>query len=446
MRRVACVVLPQIHAEIAADPSLSPLRAALERVGEVALAFGTTVSLGALGEEADIAWVEIGGCANLHGGEARLADSLAKRVRGLGHACRVAVSDGPRIASMVARFGPASPAIVPEGQGAKALRALPVAALALNEELTKWLEDLGLSTCGDLQGLPRGSLSSRLDDRAADVIAVLSGDDRAPLTAWHPPEVPEERVEFEWAVSSIDGLVFAVRALCDRLAARLAGRVAAASRVAITLSLDRAFLPPGTDTTLSIELALPAPVAKAADLFSVVRTRLDRVELAAPVLAVTLRALDLALAAPRPLDLLEPEPKADRALPRVVAELVADLGASRLGTLALVDTWAPDERTRLVPMGERSSVGPGPWRVTSAIEPSRLIAPVRLSIESLARSSSLLLARFDGVEWWRRRCVRRDFWAAWLVDPSGPRESAPAALAWIEIEPRGNGWLRGWID
>src|ERR1700677_3966406 len=339
MRRIACATLPQIRAEVARDPSLASPRAALERVGEVAHAFGTTVMLDMPGDETGVVWIEIGGCAHLHGGEASLAKTLAARVASLGHACRVAIADGPRVASMVARFGVRSAteeaAIVPAGQGAAALRALPVAALALDEERTQWLVDLGLATCGDLQRVPRGALASRLDERAPDVLALLAGDDRAPLAPWRPPEVPEEKVELEWPASGTEALVFVAKTLCDRLAARLAGRGMGASRLAIVLSLDRAFVPPGVDVAFPVELALPGPIAKAADLFSVVRTRLDRVELPAPVLAVALRALDLARVAPRPLDLLEPEPKAERALPRVVAELAADLGASRLGTLAL---------------------------------------------------------------------------------------------------------------
>jgi protein ImuB len=443
MRRVACIALAQLRFEIEKDPLRSSSRAALERVAEVALGFGTTA---AIDDNTDVVWLEIGGCAHLHGGEAPLAKALAWRVTMLGHACRVAIADGPRVASMIARFAPPGVVLVQAGQGAAALGALPVASLGLDEERTQWLVDLGFSTCGDLQRMPRGSLASRLDDRAADVLALLSGDDRAPLVSWRPPEVPEEKVEFEWAASSVEGLVFGAKTLCDRLAARLAGRVSAASRLAIVLSLDRAFVPEGANTSFAIELALPAPIAKADDLFAVVRTRLDGVELPAPVLAVTLRALDLASAVARSLDLLEPEPKAERALPRVVAELLADLGPSRLGTLGLIDTWALDERTRLVPLGERPPAVRRTRMGTTALEPTRLIAPVHLSIESIAKSSSLLLARVDDVEWWRRSSGRRDFWAAWLVDSRAVQDPVPSALAWVEVGPEGDGWLRGWMD
>src|SRR5580698_8745901 len=106
----------------------SAVRAALERLAEVALAFGPTASFDVV---TDVVWVEIGGCAHLVGGESELAQALAARVRALGHACRVSIADGPRIAAAVACFAPANrsrggvPIIVQRGEGANAMRALP---------------------------------------------------------------------------------------------------------------------------------------------------------------------------------------------------------------------------------------------------------------------------------------------------------------------------------
>ncbi len=154
----------------------SAVRAGLARVAEVALAFGPSTSFDVA---TDVVWVEIGGCAHLHGGEGELAQALEGRVRALGHACRVSIADGPRIASAVARFGtvarsrgpraavrePTAALIVPEGKGDEAMRALPVEALGLggeDESLAVWFRDLGLRTCGDLQDLPRRSLGTRL--------------------------------------------------------------------------------------------------------------------------------------------------------------------------------------------------------------------------------------------------------------------------------------------
>jgi protein ImuB len=411
------------------------VQGALARVAEVALAFGPVVGLGAAD---DVVCVDVGGCAHLHGGEATLARGLAARVKALGHACRVAVADGPRIASAVARFGGGAEgeaAVVPEGQGAAAMKVLPVAALALDGDATRWLRDLGLRRCGDLQTLPRRSLGTRLGARAHDVMQLLDGEDRAPLAAWRPPEVPEERVELEWGAESIEALAFVTKTLCDRLAARLHGRAMATTRLELVLGLDRA-LCEGADPVSALGIVLPAPLARASDLLAVVRARLERHVLAAPVLVVKLRALELVRPPSRTLDLLEPEPVADRVLPRLVAELSAELGAARVGVLSLVDGWAPDERTRLVPF---NAPPPAPRHslTTPAVEPTRLVPPQRLPRESLAEVT--LLARYEAVEWWRRSPGRRDVGAAWIAS------RGEGALGWIELGDDA-GTLRGWFD
>jgi protein ImuB len=264
---------------------------------------------------------------------------------------------------------------------------------------------------------------------------LLDGEDRAPLDAWRPPEVPEERVELEWGAESTEALAFVMKTLCDRLAARLHGRAMAAARLELMLTLDRA-LCEGVAHVSTLTVVLPAPLARAADLLAVLRVRLEPHTLAAPVLAVTLRAPELARAPGRTLDMLDPEPRATQALPRLVAELAAELGAPRVGVLALSDTWSPDERTRLVPYGA-SPVSPHPARCTSALEPSRLVEPSHVTRDEL--TLVIPLARYEAVEWWRRGPRRRDLAAAWIG--SGDL----GALAWVELG-EDDALVRGWVD
>jgi len=436
---------------------------ALARVAEVAMAFGPAA---AFDVTEDVVWVEVGGCAHLYGegrspaspepgrvlGEVALAQGLEARVRELGHACAVSVADGPRIASAVARYAEArqgEPRIVPPGQGSQAMRALPIAALALDDDVARWLCDLGLRRCGDLQKLPRRSLGTRLGARAHDVMQLLDGEDRAPLDAWRPPEVPEERVELEWGACSVEALAFVLKTLCDRLAARLHGRAMAASRLDLVLTLDRALVDlretVACDSQALCEAAahvstltalLPSPLSRAADLLAVLRVRLEQHTLAAPVLVATLRAPELARAPGRTLDLLEPEPRATLALPRLVAELAAELGSARVGVLALCDTWSPDERTRLVPYG-LSTPAPRHAMCTSVLEPSRLVEPSHVTREELALVTPR--TRYEATEWWRRGPRRRDMAAAWL----GSGQSG--ALAWVELG-EDEALVRGWVD
>jgi hypothetical protein len=133
-----------------------------------------------------------------------------------------------------------------------------------------------------------------------------------------------------------------------------------------------------------------------------------------------------------------------------------------VGTLVLIDTWSPEERTRLMPFGATkrgscAAVGAADVPcalVTSAIEPSRLVhssRPIGRPLDSL--EGAALLARLEAVEWWRQRSPRRDFCAVW--DGEGfawvevRTETRSAAAAGITTGDSGEEKVcrvRGWID
>jgi protein ImuB len=180
-------------------------------------------------------------------------------------------------------------------------------------------------------------------------------------------------------------------------------------------------------------------MATAAELLGVARARVESWTIAAPVLAVALRATELARKEGRALDLFEPEAKAARTLPRLVAELAAELGADRVGTLALGNTWRPEERTRLVPYGSRVEPGSAPRGISLesiAPEPARFLT---MPIAARGFEPVRLLARVESVEWWRFGSESRDFVAAW-----SDREKR---MAWVAIDrERGDAVVRGWMD
>jgi len=375
-------------------------------------------------------------------------------VRALGHTCRIAVADGPRIAAAVAsfgQFGANRSAVVPRGRGAEAMRVLPLEALDLAPQVTEWLSELGLHTCGDLQKLPRPALGVRLGASANDVFLLLDGEDRAPLTPWRPPEVLEERFELDWGARGLDAMAFVLKTLCDRLAARLRGRALGVTRLSLALTLDRALCEDMTVDSnerpwaIDAPIMLPAPMVRAEDLLAIVRARLERFELPAPVLAVGLRAEGLASVPGRALDWLAPEPRGERELPRLVAALAAELGESSVGTLATVDTWIADERTRFVPMlsatSPKSTASPA-----LGFEPTRLVRG-RSPLPRSVLGGALHLARVEGAEWWRRGVIRSDWFAVWLGEESAAGRGC--GLGWVELGPSPGAKepeLRGWFD
>ncbi|MGO9712996.1 MAG: hypothetical protein ACLQBL_29325 [Polyangiaceae bacterium] len=423
------------------------VRDVLHAVAEAALCFGRTASID---EARDVVCVDVTGCGHLFGGEEGLARALGERIGAMHHGpARVTIAEGPRVAAAIVRaLRKRETYVVPSGRNAEAIRALPITALPIAPGSIAWLGKLGLAKIGDLQKLPASGLATRLGAAHAEVMSLLAGDDGAPLDPYVPPEVPEERAELEYGIDKTEALLFVVKTLCDRLAARLAGRAMATVRLEVVLSLDHGIARDSAKEA-SLQIAVPSPLASASELLAVVRARVESWTIPAPILAVALRATELARKEGTALDLFVPEAKADRALPRLVAELVADLGERSVGTLALANTWIPEERSTLVPFDRlrrsHSPHLPHPSLVSQAPEPSRVLgAP--LIVEGMEPLH--LIARIDAVEWWRARQTgqaggARDFVTAW--------DARDGRLAWVAVD-RDSGQAQararvlGWMD
>ncbi len=401
------------------------------------------------------------------------------------------------------------PTVVKPGENAAAIASLPVSMLPIPSEDVRWLTKIGVRTIQELRQLPREGLGTRLGARAREVISLAYGEDRAPLTSYVPPEVPVEEAQLEYGIEGTQALTFVAKTLTDRLAARLQGRAVAAARVELELKLDAAMLrdrehdrtparrrdvegppsapmrsvtmgtsarfpnppaatmgtsarfpnPPavtmGTSArsaTVLVALDLPVPLSLASDLLAALRPKIERLVLEAPVLSASLRAPVLVQKRAAALSLFEPQPKAERALPRLVAELVSDLGSHAVSKLVLGDSWVPEERSRLVPFHHpdvraRASASEITQRekkqtrflLSSVPEPTRLLVEPRPVTRENVRVTRHL-TRVEALEWWksipsaeepsaRRRPV--DYVEAWIDD----------GAAWVEID-RATGAMR----
>jgi protein ImuB len=282
----------------------------------------------------------------------------------------------------------------------------------------------------------------------------MDGDDRSPLTPYVPPEVPEEEATLEYGVTGTEALTFVTKSLTDRLASRLKARAVAAGRVELSFGLDGALLEDRGSAKELVVCELPAPLCAAGDLLAALRPRLERLVLRAPVLSAKLRAPVLVHKPEIALSLFEAEPKAERALPRLVAELAADLGEEAVGALVLGDSWVPEERSQFVASVARARVRsartPSSKKrrhlLSSIPEPTRILGEP----ESVARERVKIvrhLSRAELLEWWKRPPDTKerarqgsggvDHVVAWISD----------AAAWVEIN-RANGVarVRGWFD
>jgi protein ImuB len=448
--------------------------AALGRVAEVALGFGPTVAF----EAPDTVWVDTGGALSLFGSENELAAELSGRVRALGHAARVAVASGPRLAQAFARWappgrGPERAIVVPPDRERELAGELPLRALPIDAERAAFLVRLGVLTVGELAKLPRAAAAARLGDDAGRILDLCEAKDPEPLVAYAPPGVPVEETSWDDPLSGTEPLLFVLRGLAARLSARLAGRGEAAQKLALTVKLDRSIAAlEGVPAERTLVFDLASPLWREEEIRRVVGSRLERQKLGAPSLALRLEAPAVIRALGRQLELSRVSggitgEKGLESLPVVLAELAADVGKDNVGVLTLVDAHRPEKKSRLAPALEPEAHPARPPKkapgrrggirkaqpATPLAAPTRLLAkPVRLSA-ALRPGATLRIEhrlytieslcfdrRLEAVEWWKSP-VSRDYLRLWLSGAEGGFE----ALVYVDRET-GARWLAGSFD
>ena len=101
----------------------------------------------------------VDGCAHLRGGEGPFLEEVHRYWVGRGYRIRLAMAGSLGAAWALARAGMMT--LVPPGEDAEALAALPVILLRLPDDVIERLHALGLSTIGSVMNLPRPMLASR---------------------------------------------------------------------------------------------------------------------------------------------------------------------------------------------------------------------------------------------------------------------------------------------
>lgn len=210
---------------------------------------------------------------------------------------------------------------------ARRLDALPVAMLPQAQPRLDWLHDIGCHSLADLRALPRAGLQRR---SAPDLLQALDAayGQSPELHRWiEPPPSFIRRIELMDYVEHTDAVLAVARRLAEQLGGWLAGRQLAVRRVLLRLDHERGrHARPPTE----LELALAQPVWQAPQILHLLREKLGRLTLEAPVIAVALLAPDT-VDQPAASTTLFPEPggtAADHA--RLLDLLTARLGREQV--------------------------------------------------------------------------------------------------------------------
>ncbi len=216
-----------------------------------------------------LAFADAAGLEPLYG----TAAALGARVRGdiaaaTGQKACVGLAAGRFAAEVAARTaGAQDVAVVPTDDRAY-LAERPIHLLPLPERTLANLQLLGLATIGAFAGLPANAVRSRYGIEGAQAWRLARGRDVRPLQGRKRPLVLHETVELEWEEHSVDRLAFALQALAQRLAARLAQRGLMAQQVGSRICW-------ADGTVQRFTLHLPEPSADYRTFRDVARWRLD---------------------------------------------------------------------------------------------------------------------------------------------------------------------------
>jgi protein ImuB len=175
------------------------------------------------------------GPARYFGGEAVVAAKIVAAVAGLGVESRTGTADGLFAALLAADCGQ----IIPPGETTAFLARQPVSVLDDGSSgLAGLLHRLGVRTLGDLAALPLPDVASRFGTAGERAHRLASGHDARPLAAAPPADDLSVSQEFEPPETNAEPLVFAAKALAERLHATLQSRGLICVRVQVQVRWD----------------------------------------------------------------------------------------------------------------------------------------------------------------------------------------------------------------
>ncbi len=368
---------------------------------------------------------DVGGSLRLFGGLQRLLARLASGAPEMGYTSRLGIAPTPEAALLLARAAHAAP-VREQADLAAVLEPLPLTLLDMPQATRSMLRDAGVTTFGQAAALPRDGAARRFGhDFVACIDRALGRvpDPRAPFT---PLPRFAGSLELPAPARDIEALGFGVQRLVRDLADWLQARSLGALRVTLTLTHEHSLHTRDLPPTVA-PFALGAPTRSTTHLLGVLRERLARVVLPAPVEAMTLESNAVTPLAGKNLGLL-PGDGPDPVEAPLIDRLRARLGNEAIQRLALHAEHRPERATQIVRGHVR--LPPVPASLPATLRPLWLLAEPQSLGDIFARSPWILRDGPERIEsgWWDDGDIRRDYFIADTADGK--------ATAWIYRDGR----------
>ncbi len=402
--------------------------ASLQYTPEVAQAAGNSLLL------------DVSASLSAFGGRRALCRRIAASVEALGFSARISMAPTAQGAWLLAQHRPDRSGgklrrTIKPASLARRLDTLPLTALPAAAPYADWLHGIGCRTLADLRRLPRAGLQRRCDKTVLETLDRAYGE-ALELFEWiQAPRSFSARLELPDRIEHAEAALFAARRLLLQMTGWLAARQLAVARFVLLLEHERgrAAIAPTV-----IEIALAEPAWREEHLARLLKERLARTELPAPVIALRLQAPQATPMRPA-TEALFPEPgSAPADYHRLLELLTARLGAGQVLAPALRADHRPEVRNRwspATPADGRQAAGPSHFSVAGSAErPFWLLAqPLALPLRGYRPFYGSPLKLIRGPEriecgWWDQALAARDYFVA---------QSADAACYWIYRERSG---------
>jgi protein ImuB len=364
-------------------------------------------------------FLETAASKRLFGRTEQLGQRLRQELGDLGYQALAGSAPTPEAAWLAAPEGLhlASPADI-----RRQLGPLPLDRLHFDAAQRTSMERMGFRQFRDLLRLPRKSLTRRFGPALPDYLERILGTRPDPRAMYHPPETFSSQLEMPAEIHSCQGLLFPLKRLLEELCGVLRGGDNAVQSLQLNLGYE-------DHPSTSLNLGLQSPTQDADRLLSVLRERMERLQLPQAVREIRLEAATLLKFNAGQHSLFRDTPTEQQQDIRQLAErLQARLGNEAVSGLTGVQdhrpeySWRPrtlDERPDCIPLAHRP-----PWLLPN---------PKPCRIEHFE-----ILAGPERIEsgWWDGRDCRRDYFIV--------RDNHGSTLwAFREYKPRRGWYLHG---
>jgi protein ImuB len=273
--------------------------------------------------------LDLAGLPNLQLNE--LANEMRQRLVMILLPAQIGIGENPWLALLAARA--ANPCCIVTNS-TEFLNALPVESIGPSFETFSILKKWGIHTLGQFIALGKEPLSARLGSEALELHQRAVASSTRPLRLVRPPDTFQESIEFEHAIETTEPLLFVLRRFLEQLLVRLEMMYWVAQELRLRLRCE-------SGEPYEKTFPIPAPTANVETLFRMLHTHLETLRTEHAIVGLELSAKP-GRAINHQFGLFESVLRDPNHFYETLARLTALVGAERVGTPVLEETYRPD--------------------------------------------------------------------------------------------------------